>query len=86
MLQMSSLYRVQLILGKVKETDMYAEMAILYGKLDEHDKALRILVHKLKDFGQAENYCVINSKGKEPHYRKRLFQILLGVYLDPTYE
>ena len=33
MLQMSSLYRVQLILGKAKETDMHAECAILYGKV-----------------------------------------------------
>ncbi|KAK7098537.1 transforming growth factor-beta receptor-associated protein 1-like [Littorina saxatilis] len=86
MLQMSSLYRVQLILGKAKETDMHAECAILYGKLEEHDKALRILVHKLKDFGGAENYCLVNSEGKDPAYRKRLFHILLSVYLDPSYE
>lgn len=33
MLQMSSLYRVQLILGKAKETNMHAECAILYGKV-----------------------------------------------------
>ncbi|XP_064600183.1 transforming growth factor-beta receptor-associated protein 1-like [Liolophura sinensis] len=86
MLQMSNLYRVQLILGKVRETDMYAECAILYGKLEEHDKALRILVHKLKDYGGAENYCLVNSHGKEHSYRKRLFHILLNVYLDPNYE
>ncbi|XP_062566210.1 transforming growth factor-beta receptor-associated protein 1-like [Saccostrea cucullata] len=86
MLQMSSLYRVQLILGKAKETDMHAECAILYGKLEEHDKALRILVHKLKDFGAAENYCMVNSSGKDPMVRKRLFHALLNVYLDPSYE
>lgn len=83
MLQFSSLYRVQVILSKVKETDMYAECAILYGKLEEHDRALRILVHKLQDYGAAENYCDINSKGRDLTFRKRLFQILLGVYLDP---
>lgn len=33
MLQMSNLYRVQLILGKAKETDMHAECAILFGKV-----------------------------------------------------
>ena len=33
MLQMSNLYRVQLILGKAKEQDMHAECAILYGKV-----------------------------------------------------
>ncbi|XP_033638658.1 transforming growth factor-beta receptor-associated protein 1-like [Asterias rubens] len=83
MLQESSLYRVQLILGKVRETDMFAETAILYGKLEEHDKALRILVHKLQDYGAAERYCCINSRGRDRAYRRRLFQILLGVYLDP---
>lgn len=86
MLQMSSLYRIQLILGKAKETDMHAECAILYGKLEDHDKALRILVHKLKDFGSAENYCLVNSQGKDPSFRKRLFHILLSVYLDPSNE
>ncbi|RUS87528.1 hypothetical protein EGW08_004704, partial [Elysia chlorotica] len=86
MLQMSNLYRVQLILGKAKEKEMHAECAILYGKLEEHDKALRILVHKLKDFGAAENYCQVNSRGKDPSAGKRLYHILLSVYLDPTYE
>ncbi|KAH9518827.1 transforming growth factor, beta receptor associated protein 1 [Bulinus truncatus] len=86
MLLMSNLYRVQLILGKAKEKEMHAECAILYGKLEEHDKALRILVHKLKDYGAAENYCQVNSQGKEPGYRKRLFHVLLSVYLDPSYE
>ena len=33
MLQMSDLYRVQLILGKAKEKNMHAECAILYGKV-----------------------------------------------------
>ncbi|KAL5007714.1 hypothetical protein ScPMuIL_016520 [Solemya velum] len=86
MLQISNLYRVQLILGKAKETEMFAECAILYGKLEEHDKALRILVHKLKDYGAAENYCLVNSQGREQNLRKRLFHILLSVYLDPAFE
>ena len=42
MLQMSNLYRVQLILGKAKEQDMHAECAILYGKVDIVDL---ILIH-----------------------------------------
>ncbi|XP_060603083.1 transforming growth factor-beta receptor-associated protein 1-like [Ruditapes philippinarum] len=86
MLQMSSLYRVQLILGKAKEQDMHAECAILYGKLEDHEKALKILVHKLRDYGAAENYCLVNSEGRDTAYRKRLFHILLSVYLDPANE
>lgn len=86
MLQMSNLYRVQLILGKAKEQDMHAECAILYGKLEDHEKALKILVHKLRDYGAAENYCVVNSEGRDRNYGKRLFHILLSVYLDPANE
>ena len=59
--------------------------SVLYflSQLEEHDKALRILVYKLRDYGAAERYCCINSKGRDRAYRRRLFQILLGVYLDP---
>lgn len=84
MLQMSNLYRVQLILGKARETDMHAECAILYGKLEEHEKALKILVHKLKDYTAAETYCLVNAK--DGAYKRKLFHILLSVYLDPSYE
>ncbi|GAB1609663.1 transforming growth factor-beta receptor-associated protein 1-like [Argonauta hians] len=84
LLQVSNLYRVQLILGKARETGMHTECAILYGKLEEHDKALKILVHQLQDYGAAENYCLLNAK--DSVYKKKLFHILLSVYLDPTYE
>jgi len=33
LLQESNLYRLQLLLGKIKDTDLYAECAILYGKV-----------------------------------------------------
>jgi len=36
LLQESSLYRPQLLLGKIKDTDLYAECAILYGKVIMH--------------------------------------------------
>ena len=50
MLQESSLYRVQLILGKVRETELHTECAILYAKVRfSHHVVLhnrdRILVH-----------------------------------------
>ena len=53
-------------------------------QLEEHDKALRILVHKLRDFEAAEQYCRVNSAGKDLVTRQRLFQTLLAVYLDPN--
>ncbi|XP_067842301.1 transforming growth factor-beta receptor-associated protein 1 homolog isoform X2 [Heptranchias perlo] len=81
LLQHSSLYRVHLLLGKIEDTDLHMECAILHGKLEQHDKALEILVHKLKDFQAAEDYCLWNSNGKEPSYRQRLFHMLLALYL-----
>ncbi|EDO42369.1 predicted protein [Nematostella vectensis] len=84
MLEWSSLYRVALILSKIKEdSDLDAEAAALYGKMEQHNKALRILVCKLNDFSGAERYCGIYSKGKEKSYRMKLFHTLLSVYLQP---
>uniref|UniRef100_A0A3B3YLF6 CNH domain-containing protein n=1 Tax=Poecilia mexicana TaxID=48701 RepID=A0A3B3YLF6_9TELE len=58
------------------------ERATLHGKLEEHDKALHILVHKLRDFPSAEAFCIWASSSRDPAYRQRLFHLLLGVYLD----
>ncbi|XP_033865377.3 transforming growth factor-beta receptor-associated protein 1 homolog [Acipenser ruthenus] len=84
LLQQSCLYSVQLVLGKIKDTNLNLECAILYGKLEEHDKALHILVHQLKDFQAAEDYCSWNSEGRDLSYRQKLFHMLLAVYMDPA--
>ncbi|XP_054708029.1 transforming growth factor-beta receptor-associated protein 1-like [Uloborus diversus] len=86
LLHNSSLYRVQLLLGKASESRLHKECAILYGKLEEHEKALRILVHQLQDHDSAEDYCLRMSAGKDKKYRHRLFYALLAVYLDDTLE
>ncbi|XP_068124336.1 transforming growth factor-beta receptor-associated protein 1 isoform X2 [Hyperolius riggenbachi] len=82
LLRQSDLYRVLLLIDKIKGTDLHIERAILHGKLEEHDQALNILVHHLKDFTAAESYCVWNSQGRDAPYRKRLFQLLLSSYLS----
>ncbi|RXM99557.1 Transforming growth factor-beta receptor-associated protein 1 [Acipenser ruthenus] len=73
-----------ILTGKIKDTNLNLECAILYGKLEEHDKALHILVHQLKDFQAAEDYCLWNSEGRDLSYRQRLFHMLLAVYMDPA--
>ncbi|XP_034613929.1 transforming growth factor-beta receptor-associated protein 1 [Trachemys scripta elegans] len=83
LLQKSDFYRIHFILDKIKGTDLHMERAILYGKLEEHDKALHILVHELKDFSAAEDYCIWSSESKDLPYRQRLFHMLLLVYLNP---
>lgn len=84
LLHSSSLYRVQLLLGKALESQLHMECSILYGKLEEHEKALRILVHKLQNHQAAEEYCLQMSSEKDRRFRHRLFHTLLGVYLDPS--
>lgn len=56
------------------------ERATLHGKLEEHDKALHILVHQLKDSVAAQEYCTWASDHKN---RGKIFHQLLRVYLDP---
>ncbi|KAM4630033.1 transforming growth factor-beta receptor-associated protein 1 homolog [Polymixia lowei] len=83
LLRESSLCRVHLLLGKLENSDqLLLERATLHGKLEEHDKALHILVHQLKDFPSAEAYCIWASSSRDSAYRQRLFHLLLGVYLN----
>ncbi|XP_037502813.1 transforming growth factor-beta receptor-associated protein 1 homolog [Rhipicephalus sanguineus] len=84
LLRTSSSYRVQLLLGRTLEHGLHQECAILYGKLEDHDKALRILVHQLKDYEAAEDYCQRLSQGRDRRFRHRLYHTLLAVYLDSS--
>ncbi|XP_066995580.2 transforming growth factor-beta receptor-associated protein 1 [Anabrus simplex] len=86
LLQHSNLCRVQLLLGKMQDAGLHQETAILYGKLEEHRKALNILVYQLKDFKAAEMYCVNNSQGRDVKYKNNLFFTLLSTYLSPELE
>jgi hypothetical protein len=58
----------------------------LFSQIEEHEKALDILVHNLKDFKGAEMYCINNTEGKGLKYKHNLFHTLLAVYLDPKLE
>uniref|UniRef100_A0A8C2W8K2 Transforming growth factor, beta receptor associated protein 1 n=1 Tax=Cyclopterus lumpus TaxID=8103 RepID=A0A8C2W8K2_CYCLU len=81
--RVSNLYRAQFLLGKMENCEqLLLERATLHGKLEEHDKALHILVHKLRDFPAAEAFCVWASSCRDSVYREQLFHLLLGVYLD----
>lgn len=72
-----------LCLAKMENCEqLLLERATLHGKLEEHDKALHILVHKLKDFPSAEAFCIWASSCQSSAYRQHLFHLLLGVYLD----
>eukprot|EP00051_Salpingoeca_urceolata_P025663 m.464125 g.464125 ORF g.464125 m.464125 type:complete len:883 (-) comp20356_c0_seq1:85-2733(-) len=84
MLQTSSLYRVDLLLDRVKESDLHAECAILYGKMGQHDRALNLLVHRLRDHTAAEAYCAENTKHMDRQTTQQIYLTLLRVYLAPS--
>ncbi|XP_058523434.1 transforming growth factor-beta receptor-associated protein 1 [Ochotona princeps] len=81
LLQKSDLYRVHFLLERIQGAGLPMESAILHGKLGEHEKALHILVHELKDFAAAEDYCLWRSEGRDAACRRRLFHTLLTLYL-----
>jgi len=77
------------LLSKVEASpasnNLLHEKAILYGKMREHEKALRILLHQLNDFSSAEDYCNQMSSNLSVPSKKekeKLLLILLTVLLD----
>uniref|UniRef100_A0A8C3VPV6 Transforming growth factor beta receptor associated protein 1 n=1 Tax=Catagonus wagneri TaxID=51154 RepID=A0A8C3VPV6_9CETA len=83
LLQKSNSYRVHFLLDRIRGAGLPMESAILHGKLEQHEEALRILVHELADFPAAEDYCLWRSEGRDRPYRQRLFHLLLALYLGP---
>ncbi|KJE88502.1 TGF beta receptor associated protein [Capsaspora owczarzaki ATCC 30864] len=83
LLETSNYYRVPVLLGRIRDTELYSECAILYGKMDEHEKALSILVHRLQDFKGAERYCAV-TQGVGREFRRNLYLTLLKVYMTPV--
>lgn len=85
-LESSNNYRVQSVLSKIKDFDsvLQKECAILYEKIEEHEKALKIFVYSLSDYALATNYCLKNSKDSLKQ-RKQLFNTLFSIYLNPSF-
>ena len=75
----SERYAVSLILNKLQNTIFKRELAILYGKKKEHQKALKVLVYEIGDTAAAEEYCRSWPTGRE-----ELHLQLLKLYLDCT--
>ncbi|CAB4058063.1 VPS3 [Lepeophtheirus salmonis] len=73
----------QFLLSRLDKTNLHAEKAILYGKMGEHEKALRIFVSKLKDFNGAEKYCDDMAISTNLNIeKKKLLTNLLKIYLE----
>ena len=78
----SNLIQARFLLQHLDSTGLHYEEAILYGKLGEHEKALNILVKKVRDADAAEKYCDEISVDMAEMRQKMLF-LLLQIYLHP---
>ncbi|CAG8564725.1 9381_t:CDS:10, partial [Ambispora gerdemannii] len=79
----SYFYKAEKILGQLRFDDFFAARAKLLSRLGQHDQALHIYVHKLKDEKMAEEYCIKKYNDKNNPIKK-VFLSLLRVYLKPS--
>ncbi|KAG0263458.1 Vam6/Vps39-like protein [Mortierella polycephala] len=77
----STCYKAERILSRLPVDSCYEERAILLSRIGQHDQALNIYVHKLRNFQAAEEYCIKNYDGSDPS--KNVYLLLLRVYLKP---
>ncbi|TYJ56256.1 hypothetical protein B9479_003101 [Cryptococcus floricola] len=78
-LETSEGYRAGKMLSRLKKDEMPEARAILLGRMGRHEDALKVYVYQLRDYTQAEAYCIKNEKNKT-----NIFAILLQLYLRPA--
>lgn len=79
----SNLIKPAHLMSRLESTDLHQEKAILYGKMGDHEKALKIMVHKLEDPQAGESYCDQIAPKKDSILKKKLLLSLIKVFLDP---
>ncbi|KAG0022469.1 Vam6/Vps39-like protein [Entomortierella chlamydospora] len=77
----STFYKAERILSRLPVDGCFEERAILLSRIGQHDQALNIYVHKLRNFQAAEEYCIKNFDSSDPS--KNVYLMLLKVYLKP---
>eukprot|EP01104_Vermistella_antarctica_P012521 TRINITY_DN3647_c0_g1_i2.p1 TRINITY_DN3647_c0_g1~~TRINITY_DN3647_c0_g1_i2.p1 ORF type:complete len:916 (-),score=175.96 TRINITY_DN3647_c0_g1_i2:3010-5757(-) len=84
-LEKSPHYTPEKMLSRFPFDDLSEERAILLSRIGQHERALDIYVHKLRDPDQAERYCARHyddvNRGEES---ASVYLSLLRVLLDPT--
>ncbi|KAG0044852.1 Vam6/Vps39-like protein [Gryganskiella cystojenkinii] len=80
-LDQSTFYKAERILSRLPVDGCYEERAVLLSRIGQHDQALNIYVHRLKNFQAAEEYCNKNFDPSDPS--KNVYLLLLRVYLKP---
>ncbi|KAK4703357.1 Vam6/Vps39-like protein vacuolar protein sorting-associated protein 39, partial [Phenoliferia sp. Uapishka_3] len=83
LLESSTSYRADRILGRLPSEDMYQVRAILLGRLGRHEGALQLYVYQLDDHATAEEYGFYCKRVHESDPTSKIFHILLRIYLRP---
>ncbi|KAK4711863.1 hypothetical protein R3W88_006376 [Solanum pinnatisectum] len=87
-LESMSGYNPEVLLKRLPPDALYEERAILLGKMNKHELALSIYVHKLHVPELALSYCDrVYDSGLHQHSAKsygNIYQTLLQIYLNPT--
>jgi Vam6/Vps39-like protein vacuolar protein sorting-associated protein 39 len=84
-LKISRQYDAERVLGRLPPTqeDLYEIRAVLLGRMGQHDAALSIYVHVLKNVSQAEEYCKRVWSSRESEEDRQVFFTLIKVLLHP---
>jgi len=75
--------KCQYLIGKLQNSTMRLELAILHGKVGDHTQALVVMVRELGDHKLAREYCRKLGKSMD---RKRAYVELLRLYIDVPQE
>mmetsp|Transcript_7714 Transcript_7714/g.10647 ORF Transcript_7714/g.10647 Transcript_7714/m.10647 type:complete len:888 (-) Transcript_7714:2-2665(-) len=84
-LEDSQYYNPEKMLSKQTFEDLYEERAILLSRIGQHEKALSIYAHLLKDHAMAESYCARHYNPEKEESRD-VYVSLMKVYLKPAGE
>nr|CAB3498433.1 unnamed protein product [Digitaria exilis] len=83
-LESNSGYNTDLLLKRLPQDALFEERAILYGKMNQHLRALSLYVHKLQMPERAVAYCDrVYVEGAQQPSKSNIYFNLLQIYLNP---
>ncbi|XP_062214782.1 vacuolar sorting protein 39-like [Phragmites australis] len=83
-LENNSGYNTDLLLKRLPQDALFEERAILYGKINQHLRALSLYVHKLQMPERAVAYCDrVYEEGAQQPSKSNIYFNFLQIYLNP---
>lgn len=83
-LENNSGYNTDILLKRLPQDALFEERAILYGKINQHLRALSLYVHKLHMPERAVAYCDrVYDEGAQQPSKSNIYFNLLQIYLNP---